>query len=106
MSDDARATRWWLVGALGFLLGTVLAIDPSRLRRGTPLDGEAEAVLATISLARDRDLVFDRADVEEATSVFGVTPPRLELVRAKDEMARLKRDMPGREVVPSGDAAL
>jgi len=31
---------------------------------------------------------------------------RLELVRAKDEMARLKRDMPGREVVPSGDATL
>lgn len=81
MSRDRRRGTWTMTGAALFLLGAALSIDPSRLRRGPPLDGEAGQAVAAYSLAGDNDLRYDRQDLEEAAALFGGVPTELTLAR-------------------------
>ena len=74
MTRDRRRGTWTMAGAALFLLGAALSIDPSRLRRGPPLDGETSQVLAADSLARDHDLRYARQDLEEGGGFFGGGP--------------------------------
>ncbi|MFN7952580.1 MAG: hypothetical protein U0610_12720 [bacterium] len=78
-----RPGLWILVGTALFVLGATASVDPARMRRGAPLDGEASQVLAAVSLASDRDLRYDRADLEDATAVFGVVPTEVPLARTR-----------------------
>lgn len=71
------------MGAALFALGAAASVDPARMRRGAPLDGEVSQVLAAVSLAADRDLRYDRADLEDATAIFGVVPSEIPLARAR-----------------------
>lgn len=81
MTRDRRRGTWTMVGAALFLLGAAVSIDPSRLRRGPPLDGETGQVLAAYSLARDHDLRYDRGDLAETAALFGVVPAEVALAR-------------------------